>query len=217
MAVGALPLRQDGTVQQRLIRQARPDLRMALEAKLAKLLSQHDSSRDVLASIFSGAVRAVLASGTYDGRVTLDNRELRFRITHGPAMSGEAVETLSVLLADVSCLVYNSVSEKVRLPGFLLHDSPREADLGLRIYRSFIRLVAALQDHFASPEQCPFQYIVTTTTPPPAKLQTAQFVKLRLDASRRSGLLLCRQVDETAEAARQQEMFQDLQEDVHDR
>ena len=165
------------------------------ETRLAKLLEQHADNRDLLASIFSGAVKAVLTSGTYDGRVSLDNRELEFRITHGHAMSGEAVETLSVLLADVACLVYNSVSEKARLPGILLHDSPREADLGLRIYHSFIRLVGALQDHFGSPDKCPFQYILTTTTPPPMGFQTDQ-VKLRLNAAVLNDLLLRRNVAE---------------------
>lgn len=165
-----------------------------LEAGLSKLLAQHDRNRDLIASIFSGAVRAVLSSGTYDGRVSLANRELEFRITHGPAMSGEAVETLSVLLADVACLVYNSVSEKSRLPGFLLHDSPREADLGLRIYRSFIRLVAALQSHFGSAAACPFQYILTTTTSPPPELQHEPFIKMRLNAAEPKELLLKRNI-----------------------
>lgn len=165
-----------------------------LEARLNKLLAQHDGNRDLIASIFSGAVRAVLSPGTYDGRVSLANRELEFRITHGPAMSGEAVETLSVLLADVACLVYNSVSEKARLPGFLLHDSPREADLSNRIYLSFIRLVAALQAHFGSAEKCPFQYILTTTTPPPPELQPTESVKLRLNAAVPNELLLRRNV-----------------------
>jgi len=165
-----------------------------LETRLNTLLAQHDGNRALIASIFSGAVRAVLSSGTYDGRVSLANRELEFRITHGPAMSGEAVETLSVLLADVTCLVYNSVCDKARLPGFLLHDSPREADLGLRIYRSFIRLVAALQAHFGSADQCPFQYILTTTTPPPPELQSTDFVRLLLNAGVTNELLLRRNV-----------------------
>lgn len=165
-----------------------------LESQLAAMLEQHGDNRRLLVSIFSGAVRTVLPSGSYDGRVNLHNRELDFRITHGPAMSGEAVETLSVLLADVACLIYNSVSEKARLPGLLLHDSPREADLGLRIYRSFIHLVAALQSHFGSAEKCPFQYILTTTTPPPPELQPTESIKLRLNAAVPNELFLRRNV-----------------------
>lgn len=167
-----------------------------LEIDLTGLLRQHDRNRQLLASIFSAAVRAVLSSGSYDGQVVLDNRELAFRITHGPAMSGEAVETLSVLLSDIASLVYNTVSDEAHLPGLMLHDSPREADLGLRIYRSFIRFVGSLVDSFGENDNCPFQYILTTTTPPPEELQAPQFVKLRLNASKLDGLLLCRNVAE---------------------
>jgi hypothetical protein len=154
-----------------------------LTANLNQLLAQHDSSRALMASIFSGAVRAVLTSGTYNGEVSLNDRELSFHITHGATMSGEAMETLSVLLADVACMVYNSVSDRARLPGFLVHDSPREADLGLRLYRSFIRVLASLQKHFGSADACPFQYILTTTTSPPEELRGEDVVKLHLNAA----------------------------------
>jgi len=167
------------------------------EKDLAELLRQHDENRERLVAIFSGAVRSVLSSGGYDGKVEIENRELAFHITHGAAMSGEAVETLAVLLADVASLVYCSVSDKAHLPGFLVHDSPREADLGIRIYCSFIRFVASLQAHFGEPDQCPFQYVLTTTTPPPKELQGTTFVKLRLDASKPSQLLLGRNVATT--------------------
>ncbi|HNO77156.1 MAG TPA: hypothetical protein PKN33_03765 [Phycisphaerae bacterium] len=176
------------------------------ETRLATLLEQHAENRDLLASIFSGAVRAVLTSGTYDGRVSLANRELEFRITHGHAMSGEAVDTLSVLLADVACLVYNSVSEKAHLPGILVHDSPREADLGLRIYHSFIRLIGALQDHFGSSDRCPFQYILTTTTPPPMGFQMDQ-VKLWLNAAILDDLLLRRNVAESLDPPNEERLI----------
>lgn len=165
-----------------------------LALKLIKLLAEHNESRDLLTSIFSGSVRSVLASGAYDGRVSLDNRELTFSITHGPAMTGEAVETLSVLLTDISSLIYTIVSINSHLPSFLLHDSPREADLGISIYRNFIRFVASLQEHFEEPNNCPFQYILTTTTAPPKELQGERFVKLKLNASQPSGLLLGRNI-----------------------
>lgn len=165
-----------------------------LDSELTDLLKQHNANRERLAEIFSGAVRSVLSSKGYDGTVNFENRELAFRITHGPAMSGEAVETLSVLLADVSSLVYHTVSDRAHLPGFLLHDSPREADLGLLIYWSFIRFVASLQEHFGAAEMCPFQYILTTTTAPPQELQASESIKLRLNAAKLDELLLRKNV-----------------------
>ena len=81
-------------------------------------------------------------------------------------------------------MIYNALNDKSCLPGFLMHDSPREADLGLRIYRYFIRFVVEQQQHFQNRDECPFQYIITTTTPPPDELQEGNtFVKLRLNAA----------------------------------
>lgn len=164
-----------------------------VENELDAMLRQHDENRRKLAAIFSGAVRSVLSSKRYNGIVSLDNRELAFRITQGPTMSGEAVETLSVLLADVAALVYNTVSDKAHMPGFLLHDSPREADLDIGIYRSFLRFAASLHEHFEGAERCPFQYFITTTTAPPEDLR-AKYVKLQLNASDPDGLLLRRNI-----------------------
>lgn len=165
-----------------------------LRGQLAQLLTQHTENRKRLETIFSGLVKSVLPSATYDGQVALADGELSFRILHGTAMSGEAVETLSVLLADITGLVYHSVSERSRLPGFVIHDSPREADLGLRLYRGFLRLIAALEDHFKDPDTCPFQYILTTTTPPPEEMRCDELVRLRLDAARPDGLLFRRNI-----------------------
>lgn len=171
----------------------------ATEKRLAKLLSDHDGCRKQLQDIFSASVRAVLASGAYDGVVGLDDRELSFQVTHGPAMTGEAVETLSVLLADMACLVYNSVSNRAGLPGLLLHDSPREADLSRRIYLSYLRFVGTLESHFYEPDSCPFQYIVTTTTAPPKEFRQTH-VRAHLNAADSDGLLLRRNIATPPEA-----------------
>ncbi len=178
-----------------------------LEEELGALIHEHDENRKRLAAIFSKAVRSVLSSEKYDGQVSLKNRELSFSITQGPAMSGEAVDTLSVLLSDIAALIYTTVSPKGHLPGFLLHDSPREADLGIGIYRSFIRFVASLQEHFGEAAGCPFQYLITTTTPPPEELQTEKYVKLQLNASSVEGLLLRRNIAVHTEMPQQMLIF----------
>jgi hypothetical protein len=167
------------------------------EKELADLLTRHSQNRKQLAAIFSAAVRSVLLAGTYEGEVRFANRELEFCITHGSAMTGEAVETLAVLLADVSCLTYNAMAETAMLPGFLLHDSPREADLGKRLYHSFIRFIATIQDQFGLRDNCPFQYILTTTTAPPKELQSDRYVALRLNAAKREELLFRKNLGES--------------------
>ena len=176
-----------------------------LNEKLNRSLKQHDENRDLLTRIFSSAVKSVLPATEYDGLVQFEDRTLRFSVSRGEAMTGEAVETLSILLADLSCLIYNAVNKRSCLPGFLVHDSPREADLGARIYRQFVRFIVAQQHHFATRGVCPFQYILTTTTPPPHEFQDGdEFVKLRLNAAVEQELLLRRNV---AVKMRQAELF----------
>ena len=164
------------------------------------LLTQHDANRALLSSLFSAAAKKVLPSSSYDGKVTFADRELNFQVTHGGAMTGEAMETLAVLLADISCLVFNSLSNDSLLPGFLLHDSPREADLGLRLYHSYIRFAAWLDEHFQKIGGCPFQYILTTTTSPPKALQKKDVIALRLDASKEDELLFRRNLSRPPES-----------------
>jgi hypothetical protein len=171
----------------------------ATEQELNILIQEHNANHQNLNSIFSTAVKHVLPSGTYDGRVSINERQLSFSITHGASMSGEAVETLAVLLADISSLIYNAKNEKSKLPGFLLHDSPREADLGKRIYWSFLRFAASLQAGIPSLDQCPFQYILTTTTEPPKELQTPDWIRLQLNASKISELLFKRNLAEDSD------------------
>jgi len=179
-----------------------------LQADLETMLRDHDERCQQLERLFSGCVQTVLSSGSYDGKVEMKDRGLSFRITRGPAMSGEAVETLSVLLADVTSLLYNAANDTSHLPGFFVHDSPREADLGLRIYRSYLRLIAALHQHFGGRDHCPFQYIVTTTTPPPTEMQDNEdFVKLRLNAAEVSRLLLRRNISEPFETSPDPQLF----------
>lgn len=79
------------------------------------------------------------------------------------------------------------------LPGLVLHDSPREADIENALYHRLFDLAGHLENIFdgAAPS---FQYIVTTTTPPPDELDRDPYVRLRLDARQDDGLLLRRRL-----------------------
>ncbi|MDI9526087.1 MAG: hypothetical protein QM299_03670 [Pseudomonadota bacterium] len=164
--------------------------------ELEALIQKHEHCREHLTQTFSSCVRSVLRSERYDGLFSLKNRELNFQISKGFAMNGEAVETLSVLLSDLSCLIFNTMSKNSLLPGIMLHDSPREADLGMRIYSSYIRFVAELHVMLGGKDHCPFQYILTTTTAPPKEVaeNPNRFVRLRLNASHEEELLLKRNI-----------------------
>ena len=72
-------------------------------------------------------------------------------------------------------------------PRLLIHDSPKVTDMAPALYEPFFALaVHAEQDAAGTPN---FQYILTTTEPPPSELRESQYVVLRLYASSPDGLL----------------------------
>jgi hypothetical protein len=70
-----------------------------------------------------------------------------------------------------------SIEGSTHVPAFLIHDSPREADLGLSPYHRLFELVRSLEEIGDQPL---FQYIVTTTTRPPENLQKEPWLVLTL-------------------------------------
>ena len=73
-----------------------------------------------------------------------------------------------------------AVEEKADLPAFLIHDSPREADLDGQLYARLFSLVHQWEQEVETP--C-FQYIVTTTTAPPKDLQNDRYVRLEMTST----------------------------------
>jgi IS1 family transposase len=118
-------------------------------------------------------------SPDYRGRIQLTRDGLSFRVFRGENLSGEAFETLSILLADIAMLIMG-VRRQATHPGLLIHDSPREADLGGQIYRHLLVCISDIAREMASGTTVPFQYIVTTTTPPPPGLRGKNVTRLKL-------------------------------------
>jgi hypothetical protein len=86
---------------------------------------------------------------------------------HGPYDS-TALKLAKFLAFDLSSVAL-SIAGVGHHPRFLLHDSPREADLTRAIYHEVFQAAKALED--AATGEAPFQYIVTTTEPPPDDLK----------------------------------------------
>ena len=89
-----------------------------------------------------------------------EHRNHPFRM--GPRHS-TTYKVLEILAGDVACLL-DSTQEQSFHPGFLLHDSPREAEMSEDI-------LWALLEHVAKKGGDSLQYIVTTSTEPPESLQ----------------------------------------------
>ncbi len=82
-------------------------------------------------------------------------------------LTSTALTTLKVLIFDLAALL-SSARQIEQHPGFLIHDSPREADLTASIYR---RIFDIPKDEEFSEAEAPIQYIITTTEPPPEHLK----------------------------------------------
>ena len=91
-------------------------------------------------------------------------------------VDGAAIDSLKVAVFDLAVLSM-AVEGRTRHPGFLIHDSPREADLGGSIYVGLFDLAKKLEGFGPAPV---FQYIVTTTTDPPGEFHSEPWLRLKV-------------------------------------
>jgi len=129
-----------------------------------------------LAEKFDAIIR-FLVGDKAEGRVSLfgnDRIDLNVRI--GGDRSTAAIESLKILAFDLAALC-RSMEGATRVPAFLVHDSPREADLGLPIYHRLFELARGLEGFGPAPL---FQYIVTTTTKPSETFQAEPWLRLTI-------------------------------------
>lgn len=149
-----------------------------LKQELTNLLARQNERVQQFRQRFHGIVRRAI-NDAFKGVVAIEKEEIAFRINRERSLAGEAYETLAVLLADLAILM-ESPSEAVCHPGLLIHDSPREADLNVRLYERMLDTAFSLmtegQDH------TPYQYIVTTTTQPSESLRAANVTKAVLSS-----------------------------------
>lgn len=125
--------------------------------------------------IFDALIRA-LVGDTAKGRIRLTGSQLDLKIEMGGDRTTAAIESLKILAFDLTALCLG-LEAGSQIPSFLLHDSPREADLDIDLYH---RLFTLVQSFEGENEGSLFQYIVTTTTPPPTDLQGQPWMRLKL-------------------------------------
>lgn len=158
------------------------------QADVARLVTQIEEKRgcmgafreqqgevfDKLSIYFDAVIRTVVGP-TASGRVTLDGNGVKLAVQMGGERSTAAIESLKVIAFDIAVMCM-SMEGLTHLPAFLVHDSPREADLGLSVYHRFFSMVGALEGQ----DRSVFQYIVTTTTQPPMAFQKQPWLRLEL-------------------------------------
>ena len=136
---------------------------------------------------FTAIIRR-LVNDNAKGTVTLSGNGLEIVVDVDGDRRTAAIESLKVLTFDLACLCL-SIEGTTRLPAFLVHDSPREADLGLSIYDELFRLMRELETMTVA---AAFQYIVTTTTRPPDDVRCDPWLSLTLKGAPGSERLMAR-------------------------
>ncbi len=140
-------------------------------------------TQERLSSIFNAIVENI-AGRHMRGELRFTKIETNAALFREGEVVSEAFNAIKALAYDFTALTawLNGIGHH---PGFLLHDSPRESDMEPSLYQPYFHFIAKL----AEASEASFQYIVTTTEPPPAALQGEPPVCLRLDGSKEDGSL----------------------------
>ncbi len=157
-----------------------------VRVNLATLRHEQSAREKSLAELTDLFVQELLSHEAFGG-LDIRDEDRPFRLS---LRGGEAYRVLEILVGDLVCLLDSSHPASA-FPSLLIHDCPREADMGPRPYRDFLHLIERIEQE-AYGDAVPFQYIVTTTTPPPESLQEQPYLRLTLDPSQDEGLLFGR-------------------------
>ena len=162
-----------------------------LERRVQEKREQAGSFRDAHATTFNRLSRFFdmivreLIGPDAAGRVSLGGNGLRLSVELGGERSSAAIESLNVIAFDLAAMCM-SIEGVAHQPAFLIHDSPREADLGISIFRNLFHIVHRIECMEYRPV---FQYIVTTTTSPPSELMNDPWLVITLGGAMDERLL----------------------------
>jgi hypothetical protein len=160
----------------------------ALDDKLGDLTKHHQKLLAQFGDIFNFVAQRMLGKAV-TGRVRFSGKTIVPELEYHGLRDSAALKVVRWLIFDLASLALGITNTAAHHPRFLMHDSPREADLAASIYVSLFN--AAQELEAAGGGEPPFQYIVTTTEPPPELLNKKPWViDPILDASTEEGRLL---------------------------
>lgn len=158
-----------------------------LEADLARESKAHQETLDEVQKIFNELAHRLLGevvTGSVRFKGKMIEPELHF---HGKRNSA-ALKVTKWLIFDLTALIFSMRNKDSLHPRFLIHDSPREADLAQIIYAELFKIASSLEQESNA---AAFQYIVTTTEPPPEEFRNSPWLlQPVLDSSNEKGRLL---------------------------
>jgi hypothetical protein len=141
-----------------------------------QLRSEIQEALGRFSSRFDYVVRAILGDEV-SGRVDTSGRSLSLIVEEHGERDSAAIATVKLLAFDLAALT-TSAEGHGSFPRLLIHDGPREADMAPDIYERLFLFVHELEKCFSGEPS--FQYIVTTTTPPPSGFRGNPWLRLQL-------------------------------------
>lgn len=151
--------------------------------------SSHLTTRLAFSQCFANVLCFLLGPET-DGHVEFgEEGELVPIAESREPMSSGAIDALTVVALDLAAMLW-SVTGRGHHPRLLIHDSPKVADMAPALYSPLFDLAVEAEGDAAGLPT--FQYILTTTEPPPEYLRESGHCVLKLDASKPGGRLFKR-------------------------
>lgn len=139
-----------------------------------KIREQADTDLAKFSALFDYFIAALLG-GEVSGEVSLAGRDLDLKVLYRGNRRSTAIKVVKNLAFDLAALA-SSIQGDGDHPRFLIHDGPREADMSPDLYRKLFLLVEMIQQECSKENLPAFQYIITTTEPPPAKMQKEPWI-----------------------------------------
>jgi hypothetical protein len=163
------------------------EIRKSLE-KQTQIRKKQRKALTEFSESFENVTKAVLGLQV-SGSIGFNGRQIEIKMSERGDLTSAAIETIKILTFDLAALI-RSVEGRGFHPRFLVHDGPREADMAADLYQKLFLLTREVELSFGANGMPTFQYIVTTTEPPPDELQNPPWrTDPILDASTKDGRL----------------------------
>lgn len=163
------------------------NVRKDVSAQLARLRASREKSGDVT-DYFQHVIRFILGKKVV-GRVIADKDSIKLECLFNDAKyNSAALDAAYNVMFDLTVLVM-AIQGKSSHPRFLMHDGPRVADVSTPIYYRYFEFAEDLENRANGNPN--FQYIITTTEPPPERFRDKKkYLCLELNAATPEGRLL---------------------------
>jgi hypothetical protein len=147
----------------------------ALQKRQAKQIAD-------FSTLYESTLKAFLGS-SIEASCRFTREEIDLKAEYHGELSSAAIDTLKTIAFDIAAL-RSGILGTSHHPGFILFDSPREADMHPTPYQCIFHHLKSLECPGSNAQ---FQVIITTTEPPPSIFHHSEELILKLDASKKEG------------------------------